>query len=375
MDKQKPIRVLQIIGIVCGGGVEAVIMNYYRNIDRTKVQFDFVIDGYERSLLDKEIESLGGRVYHVEPYKKNILRYMSQIYHIVKGGQYSIVHSNMNTLSIFSLFPAWLAGARLRILHNHSTAVQIEGMRTLMKYILRPFAPLFANHYVACSEIAGKWMYGERAMTSGKVVVFKNAIDVEKYSFDIQKRSKLRESIGLTSEQKVIGHVGRFVFQKNHSFLLDVFAEIARHDDKAVLILIGDGELCCEMKSKAGRLGILDKVKFLGLRANVADLYNVMDVFVLPSWYEGLPVVSVEAQANGLPCVISDKVSIECCLTTSVRFMSLEAGVKCWSEAIVDMSCERNNRSVEQLRENCFDISSEGRKLLDWYRGIKESLG
>ena len=293
--KSKPLRVLQIIGIVCGGGVEAVIMNYYRNIDRTKIQFDFVVDGYEKTYLDDEIKAIGGKVYHVEPYRKNIFRYMRQIYKIVRAGHYEIVHSNMNTLSVFSLFSAWLGGARLRILHNHSTAVKGEGKRTMLKYILRPFATLFANRYAACSQLAGKWMYGDKLMTSGKVKVVNNAIDIKKFAYNEEKRQNLQKKLGINKENLVLGHVGRFMYQKNHEFLLEVFAALIKRRPKSMLLLIGEGELRHRMEEKAERLGLMENVRFLGMCTDVADLYNVMDIFVLPSWYEGLPVVSVEA--------------------------------------------------------------------------------
>lgn len=362
------IRVLQIIGIVCGGGVEAVIMNYYRHIDRTQVQFDFVVDGYEKTILDDEIQTLGGTVYHVEPYKKNIFRYMNQIYHIVRDNHYDIVHSNMNTLSLFSLFPAWLAGAHHRILHNHSTAVRSEGARSVMKQILRPFAPLFANHYLACSRLAGTWMYGERMMSSGKVMVINNAIDLDKYSYSPEIRKRYRQLLHLPIDAFVIGHVGRFMYQKNHAFLIDIFHEITLRNRSAFLISVGDGELRSEIEAKAKALGIESRIRFLGLRKDVQLLYNAMDVFVLPSWYEGLPVVSIEAQANGLRCIFSDKVTRESGLTRAVEFYSLEEGASVWAEKILKPSAERNTKAKEDLTASGFDIHVQAAKLLSWYK-------
>lgn len=365
--KSKPLRVLQIIGIVCGGGVEAVIMNYYRNIDRTKIQFDFVVDGYEKTYLDDEIKAIGGKVYHVEPYRKNIFRYMRQIYKIVRAGHYEIVHSNMNTLSVFSLFSAWLGGARLRILHNHSTAVKGEGKRTMLKYILRPFATLFANRYAACSQLAGKWMYGDKLMESGKVKVVNNAIDIKKFAYNEEKRQNLQKKLGINKENLVLGHVGRFMYQKNHEFLLEVFAALIKRRPKSMLLLIGEGELRHRMEEKAERLGLMENVRFLGMCTDVAALYNVMDIFVLPSWYEGLPVVSVEAQANGLPCLVSDRVSGECELTSSLHFQPLSAGADSWANKLICLSRERNRRAAVEIAAHDFDISSEAVRLAEWY--------
>lgn len=367
MSVQKPIRVLQIMGIVCGGGVEAVIMNYYRNIDRTKVQFDFVIDGYEKSLLDDEILSLGGKVYKVEPYSKNIFKYIYQIYKIVKQNNYEIVHSNMNTLAVFSLFAAWLAGAKVRILHNHSTAVKSEKLRSAMKYILRPFAPVFANRYMACSKLAGEWMYGKKKMQSGEVKVLNNAIDVDAFAYNEELRKKLRHDLDIDKDTLVIGHVGRFMYQKNHDFLIDIFNEIRKQKRNSLLLLIGDGPLRQSIEEKVKNYGLQNNVKFLGLRKDVKDLYNVMDVFVLPSWYEGLPVVSVEAQANGLPCFVSDKVSKECYLSSSMHFISLSENADIWSKEILNSKLIRNKSAKSELITNNFEIKNEAKKLIGLY--------
>lgn len=368
MSEKQPIRVLQIMGIVCGGGVESVIMNYYRNIDRTKVQFDFVIDGYEKSLLDDEILSLGGKVYKIEPYSRNIFKYIYQIYRIVKDNNYEIVHSNMNTLAVFSLFAAWLAGAKIRILHNHSTAVKSEKLRSAMKYILRPFAPIFANRYMACSVLAGEWMYGKKKMQSGKVKVLNNAIDVDKFAYNPEIRKRLRRELNIDRDTLVIGHVGRFMYQKNHDFLIDIFKELHKERKNSLLLLIGDGLLRQTIEEKVRNYNLQDSVKFLGLRKDVKDLYNVIDVFVLPSWYEGLPVVSVEAQANGLPCFVSDKVSKECNLSGSMNFIGLDKSAPYWSKEILNSDLGRNKKAKQDLIENKFDIHSEVINLMNFYK-------
>ena len=366
-NKEKPIRVLQIIGIVCGGGVEAVIMNYYRNIDRTKVQFDFVVDGYDKTILDDEIISLGGKVYHVEPYRQNIFRYMKQIYQIVRQGNYHIVHSNMNTLSVFSLFPAWLAGAEQRILHNHSTAVKQEGVRSVMKAILRPLAPLFANRYAACSKLAGDWMYGVRRMERGDIAIIRNAIDVEQYAFSAEQRSKSRQELGIAEDALVIGHVGRFMFQKNHAFLIEIFHEVHKREPKSVLLLVGDGELRSKMEKMVQEYELKNNVLFLGLRKDVRELYNAMDVFVLPSWYEGLPVVSVEAQANGLRCLFSTNVTAESGITKTAEFYKLDEGAEQWAAHILQDENERNENAVEDMCMAGFDINTQAEILWKWY--------
>ena len=367
MNHQEPVRVLQIIGKVCGGGVEAVIMNYYRHINRNKIQFDFVIDGYEQSELDDEINALNGKIYKVEPYSHNVFKYMYQIYQIIRENKYEIIHSNMNTLAVFSLFPAWLAGAKIRILHNHSTAVKSEKIRSLMKYILRPFSPLFANCYAACSQLAGEWMYGKKMMSNGNVKVINNAIDVKKFSFNSEKRKMLREKLGIKSDAFVVGHVGRFMYQKNHDFLIHIFRRVYEKNSNAVLILIGDGELRPIIEEKVNQYGLKSCVKFLGLRTDVNDLYNAMDVFVLPSWYEGLPVVAVEAQTNGLGCIFSNKVTKETILTSQAHFCKLENSIESWADRILGGDMKRNENATDEIAKNGFDIIVNSKLLENWY--------
>lgn len=371
---KEPIRVLQIIGIVAGGGVEAVIMNYYEHIDRTKVQFDFIVHNDNKIDITQKVEAMGGKVYKVTPYYKNPIVFMWDIYKVIKRHHYRIVHSNMNTLSAFSLFAAWAAGAPVRILHNHSTSSPGETKRNIMKFMLRPFARLFATHYFACSRLAGEWMYGRKMMDSGKVKIVNNALDLKKYAFNSRKREMLRKELGFTDEF-VIGHVGRFMFQKNHEFLIDVFVKAYKKNPHMVLLLIGDGPLRSAMEEKVKKLGLTDHVNFLGLRNDVQNLYNVMDIFVLPSHYEGLPVVGVEAQANGLPCLFSTKVTKETHLTHSAQFLDLSTGASKWAERIVSMKYKRNEEVGEELRQAGFEINKEARNLANFYTKLSTGGG
>ena len=265
-------------------------------------------------------------------------------------------------MSGFPLFAAWLAGAKVRILHNHTTDTKTEGFRTILKRVLRPFAKLFANRYWACSNLAGEWMYGKKAVQSGKITIIPNAIDLERFAFNSYKRKSLRKKLGL-DDKFVLGHIGRFVYQKNHSFLIDVFEEVVRVKPEARLMLIGDGELRKTIEEKVVNLGLQDKVLFLGNRNDVADLYNVMDVFLLPSHYEGLPVVGVEAQANGLKCIMSDQVTEECRLTDNVYFISINQKARKWVDEIVKDEKKRNREVIEKIKRAGFDIRESAKKL------------
>ncbi|MBP3817753.1 MAG: glycosyltransferase family 1 protein [Butyrivibrio sp.] len=367
MNEQKPIRVLQIIGIVCGGGVESVIMNYYRNMDRRKVQFDFVIDGKDKSILDDEIVSLGGKVYHVTPYKENIIKYMHDIYLIMISHEHNIVHDNMNTMAFFSLLPAWLAGKKIRILHNHTTnyLAESEKMKYIMKSCLRPFAKIFANKLFACSNKAGEWIYGSKNMKNGKVRIINNAIDESYFSYSKTNRDKLRRELGISDETIVIGHVGRMVPPKNHIFILDVFKSYHKKNNDSVLMLIGDGPLREKIRVKAKEIGIENRVYFLGHRNDVAACYSAMDLFVLPSLYEGLPVVAIEAQANGLPICMSTAITDEVIIADNAVRLDLREDK--WVLEMMRLIKRERNCTCSILHENNFSIQAEAKKLQDWY--------
>lgn len=374
---KEPIRVLQIIGIVAGGGVESVIMNYYENVDRSKVQFDFIVHDDNKIDITQKVEAMGGKVYKVTPYYKNPIAFTYEIYKVIKKIHYRIVHSNMNTLSAFSLFAAWAAGVPIRILHNHSTSSPGETKRNIMKFILRPLARLFANHYLACSRLAGDWMYGQKMMDSGKVTVINNAIDLKKYAFNFQKRKVLRKKLGVT-DAFIVGHVGRFMYQKNHDFLIDIFAEAHRKIPQMVLLLIGDGPLREGIEEKVRGLNLIENVRFLGVRDDVQDLYNAMDLFILPSHYEGLGMVGVEAQANGLNVLASTAVPDEMKFTNLVQFEDLKNDTSKWSDRIIQIyynsHMTRNNRGAPIFNQSKFDISVQAKKLVNYYIQLDRSV-
>ncbi len=362
----EPLHIAQVVGPVLLGGVDTMVMNYYRNIDRSKVQFDFIIDGYYDTPIDDEIRALGGKVYKVEPYVSNMQESMRQYYQIFKENHYSIVHCHMNTLSVFPLFEAWRAGIPVRIAHSHSTAAAGEGKKTLMKYMLRPFAKVFPTHYCACSELAGEWLFNKNFCHTGKVHLVKNAIDVDHFSYNENTRNRVREELGINN-QFVVGHVGRFMYQKNHSFLIDIFNEVHKQNANSVLLLIGDGPLKEQIQQKADRLGLSDSVLFLGLRRDVPELLQAMDVFVLPSFYEGLPVVGVEAQTAGLPCILSDAMTRETKITKLASFQSLSQPPEAWARQALSFAEFERAKTDQKIEAAGFDIETEAKELENFY--------
>ena len=321
--QKKPIIVAQIMGKWVGGGVESVIMNYYRHLDHSKVQIDFICDEDSTRIPYDEIKKLGGRVFLVPKYQ-NLPKYLKALEKLFKENQYRIVHSNINTLSVFPLYAAKKAGVPIRISHSHSTSNPKEWKRNLIKNILRPFSKRYATDYFACSELAGRYLFGNKAFDQGKVKIIHNAIDIEKFKFDEVARKKLRKGFGIKDSTIVIGHVGRFVQQKNHTFLVDVFNEYYKKNPDSKLLLVGSGPLEDEIKRKVKRLGLDDSVFFLGQRDDTNKLYSAMDVFCLPSLYEGLPVVGVEAQAAGLPTIFSNRISKEVIVSSYAKIVSIQ---------------------------------------------------
>ena len=283
----KKIIVAHIMGKWNGGGVESVVMNYYMNIDRNKIQFHFLCDEDSTDISYEEIEKLGGKVIVIPPYQK-LFKYQKELYRIFKENNYKIIHSHINALSVFPLRIAKKAGVPIRIAHSHSTSNKKEWKKNILKMILRPFSKLYANNYFACTEYAGKWLFGEKVVERKELNVINNAIDLKKFEFNENTREDLRKELGIKEDVLVIGHVGRFMKQKNHEFLIDVFEKAIKQDDNIYLILVGQGPLEDKIKEMAKEKGIEDKILFLGQRNDVNKLYQAMDIFVLPSLYEGL---------------------------------------------------------------------------------------
>ena len=358
--QKKPIIVAQIMGKWVGGGVESVIMNYYRHLDHSKVQFDFICDEDSTRIPYDEIKKLGGRVFLVPKYQ-NLLKYLKALEKLFKENQYRIVHSNINTLSVFPLYAAKKAGVPIRISHSHSTSNPKEWKRNLIKNILRPFSKRYSTDYFACSELAGRYLFGNKTFDRGEVKIINNAIDVDKFKFDEMARKKLRKELGIKDGTVVIGHVGRFVQQKNHTFLVDVFNEYHRKKPDSKLLLVGSGPLEDEIKKKVERLGLKDSVLFLGQRDDINKLYSVMDIFCLPSLYEGLPVVGVESQATGLPIIFSNGVSHEAIISKNAKIVpNQETGA--YIKKMDEITQENKQRELASINEN-MSIKNEAPKL------------
>ena len=372
---EEPIRVAQIMGKWLGGGVEAVVMNYYRHVDRTKIQFDFICDEDSTNIPYVEIERMGGKVTIIPSYSKPF-KYHKELKRVLKEGNYKIIHSHISTMSVFSLFAAKCAWVPVRIAHSHSTTNKKEKKKNLMKQVLRPFSKVFATDYMCCSELAGRWLFGNKEYDKGNVYLLNNAINLDKFKYNESLRKKKRKELGIKDDTLVIGHIGRFVAQKNHDFLIDIFNEIHKKNNNSILLLAGQGPLMEDIKNKVKELNLDDNVKFLGQRNDANELYQAFDVFLLPSLYEGLPVVGVEAQAAGLLCYLSDDMTKETKVLDITKFMSLNNTPEEWADNILDdvKKYKRIDTSKEMTAKN-FNIKEEAKKLEEYYLNLYNNGG
>ena len=362
---QQPIRVLNMFTIMDRGGAETMVMNYYRHIDQTKVQFDFLVHREQRGAYDDEIEALGGRIYRMCPiYPQNFARYKRDLRTFFQAHpEYKIIHSHMSELGYFAFREAERQGVPVRICHAHNAPHGFDMKMVMRTYFKKRMMP-HLTHLFMCGVESGKWLYGSQ--NESRFIMLNNAIDAAAYSYDSAKRAEMRHQLNLTNEL-VVGHVGRFNPQKNHLFLLNIFAALLKKEPNAVFLLVGGGEDMPKIQAKAQVLGIAEHVRFLGIRSDVADLMQAMDVFVFPSLYEGLGIVLIEAQAAGLPCVVSDTIPREAYLTDLVTAEKLSFSAETWAEKILEKrKVPRTDRRAE-IAAHGFDITTEAVKLQEFY--------
>lgn len=356
------IRILHVVTYMGRGGLETMIMNYYRRMDRTKVQFDFLVHRDFRADYDDEIEQLGGRIYRIGrliPWSRAYQRALDAFF--AAHPEYRVVHVHQDCLSAVILRAAKKHGVPVRIAHSHSSS-QDKNFKYLIKLFYKRQIPAYATVLFACGKDAGDWMFGGKPYT-----VVRNAIDAAQYGYQRARAIEVRRALGIAEDAFAIGHVGRFSSVKNHAFLLEVFDQLRRENERAVLLLVGDGELRSSMEEKAKAMGLEGRVLFTGMRSDVCDLMQAMDVFAFPSLYEGLPVSLVEAQAAGLPCIISDRVPEACMLTDLVQRVSLEESARQWAERILAVRTTVRRDRFDEIAAAGFDIVSNAAWLQQYY--------
>lgn len=380
MTNREPhvLRVLQVGMTRNLGGIETYLIEQFRHLDKSKINYDFVnITGEYSICYEDEILASGSKIFKVVSRHKNPLLHYWQWFNILlqNKGVYDVIVLNTNSLEyVFPLVLGKVFGIPVRVIHSHNSGFENkQGLaRRLLVGMNKKLLAWSANLRFACSKFAGQWMFKDNPYH-----VIYNAIDIHKYDADLIVREETRNALGLRTELALL-HVGRFSYQKNHSFLLDIFKEVHRIQPDSVLLLVGDtteeSEFLTEVKRKIKAYGLEHVVRLLGRRDDVNKIMQVADVLVMPSFFEGLTVVGIEAQASDLPLLLSDTVTKELGLLPSTHFISLEAGPTAWAEAIVN-SKQHNRRSrYEELKAAGYDIGFETERveklLIDAYHEL-----
>lgn len=368
-DNMRQIRVLQIVTYMGRGGLETMLMNYYRKIDRKKILFDFLVHRDFEADYDEEIRQLGGRIYRMNRLNPVSRDYLNQLNTFFKNHpEYRIVHSHLDCMAGIPLKYAKKNGVPVRIAHAHNSN-QTKDKKYLLKLLYKRIIPKYATDFYACSEAAGKWMFGSR-----EFLILNNAIDSQKYSYNPEKARRVRNALKISKNMLVVGHVGRFHPPKNHEMIVKIFSEVLKRVSDAKLLLVGDGYLQHTVRDQVAALGIQNHVIFTGVRSDVCDLMQAMDIFLFPSLYEGLPVSIIEAQAAGLPCIISDKVPLECKKTDLVQQLNLTESFGTWADTVI-FAAQQNKRrdTAEEIKKAGFDVSENARQLEAFYLDVYEN--
>lgn len=358
---KESIRILQIVSSLNqGSGILQVVLNWHRNIDRTQIQFDYLYFTEMPINCKKEIESLGGKCYKL-PYPSFLKPwiFISAVKQFFKTHKYNNIHSHVIHLSFFFYPIAKFYGVKNIIHHSHTTKWSDKFLNGLRNRILFFFASSFITKKLACSDLAGKFLFKK------DYVVINNGVDVEKFKFNQEIRNKVRKELDVENKF-VISNIGRFEIQKNYPFLIEIFSELCKQYKDAVLLLVGDGSLRKQIEKQVQDFCLANSVKFLGVRSDITNIYQAIDILVMPSFYEGLPVVGVEAQASGLPCLFSNTISKDVLICNSKQ-LSLKLSSKQWAKEILKYKNFIRKNESKVIKEKCFDIKGTTRKIQDIY--------
>ncbi|XTR37217.1 glycosyltransferase family 1 protein [Paraclostridium tenue] len=362
------IKVLHVVSELGTGGVEQVLYNYYKNIDRDNIEFDFIVHGYNKGILESEFKILGSKVYHVVPKNQNFIQNYRQIKEIINTKNYDIIQCHQNFSSIIPLYVGYKKGIKVRIAHSHVSDIK----KSIHKKIMSEVIKIVANNYCACGSSAGEYLFGKKKCRD--LFIMRNAIEVDKFKYDLELRNKIRANLNL-NDKIVIGHVGRFSEEKNHEFLIKLLKELVEVNDKFTLCLIGEGPLKEKIKSMVNQCNLSNNVIFIGHTSYVYEYMQAMDIFLLPSHYEGFGMVLLEAQCAGLKCIASNTISKDSQVTNNIVFKEID--IYQWKECILQLS-EGYSRECNyfKISQSGFDIKEESQRLEEYYEKLimKEML-
>lgn len=362
------VRVLHIVPALDGGGVETLLLNYYTHMDRNRFTFDFIVHGKNIGVLEPVFESMGSKVFHIPTKREGIVSNLLAMKQVISSGNYDVVHAHQGAIGALPMYLAKKAGVRCRITHSHVAQPQGGILHQLVDKILLPWLKMYSTDWFACGLDAGSNLWGAAAVRDGKVHIMKNAIDVDKFTSNSGVRNTVRQELHMEGKF-VVGCVGRLSYQKNHEFLIDIFRSIHEKNGDARLCLVGRGELENDIREQVRKLGLYDAVQFLGVRSDVPRLLQAMDVFVLPSRYEGLPIAFIEAQTAGLACFGSDSgIPREAAITDLMHFISLREPPEYWASQIINTGRGSTRRSTkDEISSKGYEIQIEAKKLEQYY--------
>lgn len=364
-----PVKVLYIYGDTLQyGGIEMFMMNMFRNIDREKVQIDFFLLSTQESPLEEEIKQAGSKIYYAPKPSRNFFGYVRKLTNVLSSGEYRIVHAHCDAMNYRIMRLAKRCGVPVRIAHSHNTEHLLQShIRTAYYEFCRKMVGKYATHCWACSDAAGRWLFGLYPYT-----VVPNAIEIEKFQFGAEKRAAVRRSFGINDNEIILGHVGRFDYQKNHKFLIQLLERLKQEDTDVHyrLLLVGDGHLRAEIEKLCAVFQLKDDVIITGTVDRPQDYYNAMDLFLLPSLFEGYPLVITEAQANGLPCIASTRITREVNVENWVEFCPLE--VPAWVKAVQERKLGRVEHPETVLTEHGFNVHEAAKQLQETYIRLYE---
>ena len=352
-------RLLCIISCMNSGGAETFLMKLYRNIDRTKYQMDFCINTKEECFYNREIREMGGKIYYIPPKSSGVKEFKRQLAELIKKEKYEyVLRITSNAAGFMDLKIAKKAGARVCSARSSNSSDGSSLKAKVIHYISRFLYGRYVDVKFAPSDLAAEYTFGKKAVAKGQVAQLHNAVDLNIYHYYPENRETIRNEFGIEGK-KVIGHIGRFMHQKNHSFLIEIFSEIKKKEPNAVLLLVGgNGDLEESVRQKVADLGLEDSVIFAGIRSDIPQILSAMDVFVMPSFYEGMPNTVIEAQSTGLPCVISDTITKEANITGSVEYFSLNSHPEVWADKALEVIDDIRKDTRQDFIDNKYDIES-----------------
>lgn len=366
-------KILHITSELDGGGIERLLFDYYKRINGKGVFFDFAISAHTEGILETPLKRMKCNIFRIPRMRGGFLKYAVSLRYILIKGNYDIIHVHSAYKAFLPILIAKTCGIKVRIAHSHIANAPETMLWFLLRRVLTPITKLLSTDLFACGIDAGQWVWGNNT----SFFIMQNAIDVKRFAFSMQKRTMIRDNLRINNKF-VIGNVARFSYQKNHEFLLKAFAEVVKTKKDVVLLLIGQGELENEVIKQISKLGIKDKVMMLGVRNDVPDLLNAMDLFLLPSHFEGLPVTLVEAQANGLTALVSNNITKEMDLGEFIHFLPLQNSV--WVKEIsdnIEQPLSINHRLLASLNiaNSLYNIDRSANRLLQKYNELIETRG